>query len=135
MFEFFEFFGEFHHALGGRLLDDVHGCGHLGRVGVDVVDGDAGTHVLDEGGGGVDNETCTYHHKNIGLACQLGGRFEVGHGLLKEDDVRAHMVSLDDSVDRGVDASAVVIGEDEDQIGVVRGFHLHQLAVQVQYLG
>ena len=126
--------GEDFHAFGGRCLDDMYPGGNFGWIWVDVIDGNAGSDVVEERSGGIDGEGGADNDKNVGLFGNFYRRFEHGDCLLEEDDVGADMVALNDSVGGGVEASAVVVGDGEKQVVAVDGAYLHELAVEVEHL-
>ncbi len=125
-----EHFGEAADAFGGAGADDGDAGGDCGRVGVDVVDRDARSDVADEGCGRVNRKARADDDEDVSLGYNLGGGLEVGHGFLKEDDVRPHMMTVDYGVRRGV---AGLRTEGVDTALVVDGAHFHQFAVQVEH--
>lgn len=110
-------FGEAADAFGCSCLDDVDGGGHVGGVGVDVVDGYAGADVAEEGCCGVDAEGGAYDDEDVGFGGELRGGLELGDGFLEEDDVGPDVVAADD----GVGGGALAGPEGEDEGVVVDG--------------
>lgn len=49
-------FFELGHTCCGRLANDCYPVGHTRWTRVDVVDGDTATHIVEQPGGGVDNQ-------------------------------------------------------------------------------
>ena len=124
--------GEAGHSLGCGEGEYGDTGGDSGGVGIYVVDGDSGAHLLQQSGGGVDVERRADHHEDVGVLHEVDRRLDIGHRFLKKYDVGAHAVT----VDHGVGGSVERPGVEGVYLGlVVDGAYLHQLAMQVEHMG
>lgn len=116
-------------AFGCCGADDSYAGRNFCGVGVDIVDGDAFADVVKEGGRGVNYKTGANDDEYVGGAHDLGGRFEIGYGFLKENDMGTDMVAVDNGFGSG---DALFGTESVDFSVIVDGANLHQFAVEMK---
>ena len=100
---------------------------------VNHIEGNASRRIADQTSGRIDVERGAYDDQDIGRRDNLGSRFEVGHRLAEEDDVRTKL----DAVGRKVTQMNIgVLGVQGivDTVVVTILARLHHLAVQVEHM-
>ena len=105
---------------------------HVHFLRVDEVDGTVGRCVAHKAGGGVDIERTAHDDEDIGTGGLFGGGLEIGHGFAEPHYPRAQQRTVAGTL-------AVVHGDALGRerfliarvVGVGRGTHFHQFAVQV----
>jgi len=114
---------EFFNTGRGFVLDDGDVVGDSGGIGVDVVDGYIGPHVVEQTCGGIYYERCAYDYKYVGFLCQSYGRFDIGHGFLEKYDVGPHGVTVMVACLGGGDYAVGVEGVDTFGVSERAYFH------------
>ena len=123
---------ELAHTFGGTLLDLLDIITSADGVGVDEINGGAGTDIMEETGGRIDIETGADNNEDISSLGLVGSSADEGHRLAEEHNEGTQQGAV---ACLGARSNLAVVGGEglliAGVIDIAAGAYLHELAVKM----